>query len=253
MQKITFINQKGGVGKTTTCLNVGAALSRSGYKVLLIDMDAQGNLTASAGIKDLTDETPTVYEVLNGKADINDAIRAGQYDLLPTDLRLSGAEIELASVPGRDVLLKEALQEIRAEYDYILIDCPPSLSIITLMALAASDYVIIPVQAQILPLNGMAQLLNTIRLVQKRLNDGLQIMGAVVTMYDSRKTLNREVLEYIEKTFPGKVFETKISNNVSLAEAPAFGKDVFAYKPDCKGAAQYEALKNEIIERGTEK
>lgn len=248
MKKIAFINQKGGTGKTTSTLNVGAALARDGYKVLLIDIDPQGNLTTSAGLVELLENEPTVYEVLKGQ-DINKAIKQkkGAYDILPTDIRLSGADIELSAVAGRDYILKEAIEALEIEYDYILIDCPPSLSVITLMGLTAADSVIIPVQAQYLALKGMAQLIDTINLVKKRMNPGLEIAGVLLTMYDNRKNLDREVLENVKKAFPSKVFNTTISNNVALAEAPAFGMDIYEYKPDSKGAQQYEQLTDEII------
>ena len=152
-------------------------------------------------------------------------------------------------MPGRELLLKEAIEELKQPYDYILIDCPPSLSIITLMGLTACDSVIIPVQAQYLALNGMAQLMDTISLVKKRMNPQIEVCGVVLTMYDNRKTLDREVLENIRAAFPGKAFNTLISNNVSLAEAPAFGMDIYEYKPDSKGAQQYAALTKEIIQR----
>lgn len=248
MKKIAFINQKGGTGKTTSTLNVGAALARDGYKVLLIDIDPQGNLTTSAGLVELLENEPTVYEVLKGQ-DINKAIKQkkGAYDILPTDIRLSGADIELSAVAGRDYILKEAIEALEIEYDYILIDCPPSLSVITLMGLTAADSVIIPVQAQYLALKGMAQLIDTINLVKKRMNPGLEIAGVLLTMYDSRKNLDREILENVTAAFPNKVFNTTINNNVALAEAPAFGMDIYEYKPDSKGAQQYEQLTDEII------
>lgn len=246
---LAVINQKGGSGKTTTTLNAGAALARKGYKVLLIDTDPQGNLTSSAG-QEVDANTPTLYEMLKGKADINEIIRhKPAYDVLPTDIRQSGADIELAGVVGREVLLKEAIEKLKSPYDYILIDCPPSLSIITLMGLTACTDVIIPVQAQYLALNGMAQLLETIELVKKRMNPNIKIGGALVTMYDNRKTLDKEILESVRAAFPKKLFKTTISNNVALAEAPAFGKDIYEYKPDCKGAQQYEELADEIIRR----
>ena len=251
MKILAFINQKGGTGKTTTTLSVGAALARDGYKVLLVDIDPQGNLTTSAGLKELPESEPTVYEVLKGEASINAAIKhkKGAYDILPTDIRQSGADIELSSVPGRELLLKEALEDLNTVYDFVLIDCPPSLSIITLMGLTACNSVIIPVQAQYLALNGMAQLIHTLDLVKKRMNAAIEICGVVLTMYDSRKTLDKEVLENVKAAFPAKVFKTTISNNVALAEAPAFGMDIYEYKADCKEAQQYEALTDEIIER----
>lgn len=248
MQIIAFVNQKGGVGKTTSCLNVGAGLSRKGKRVLLIDMDPQGNLTISTGIR-LKDGDPTIHEVLKGNTNINDAIRAGDYDVLPADIMLSGAEIELASVPGRELILKEALEELQEPYEYILIDCPPSLSIITLMALTASNIVIVPVQAHYLALNGIAQLRDTIGIVKKRMNPQLEIGGIIVTQYDSRRLIDKEVMESLMAAFPGKVFETAVSNSVSLVEAPGFGQDIFKYKPNSKPAAQYEAIVDEIIKR----
>ena len=245
---IAFINQKGGVGKTTSCLNVGAALALKGYRVLLIDLDAQGNLTTSAGFE-IEDEAPTVYEVLKGAADINAAIKhRGSYDLLPADIRFSAAELELSNVPGREKLLQEAIEALKTAYDFILIDCAPSLNVVTLMGLAAANSVVIPIQAQYLPLKGVQQLLDTIDLVKKRINKRLSIAGVVVTMYDSRKTLDREVLESVAAAFPEKVLAV-IPNNVALAEAPAGGKDIYEYAPDSKGAAAYTELTEKLIER----
>lgn len=246
MQTLSFVNQKGGVGKTTSCLNVGAGLSRAGKRVLLIDADPQGNLTISAGVK-LGDDTPTVYDVLKGSVDINAAIVPGDYDILPADIMLSGADIELASVPGREMILKEAIGQLKKPYDYVLIDCPPSLSVITLMALTASSSVIVPVQAHYLALNGIAQLRDTIELVRKRMNPALVIGGVIVTQYDHRRLIDKEVLESLTEAFPGKVFKTTISNSVALVEAPSYGKDIFKYKPNSKPAAQYEAIVGEIL------
>lgn len=252
MKVISFINQKGGAGKTTTAINTAAALVRfHGKKVLLIDVDPQGNATTSAGFAaEECAAVPTVYEVLKGDADVNDTIRAtaAGFDLLPTDIRQSGAEIELSSAAGRDFLLREAIDEIKKTYDYVLIDCPPSLSVITLMALTASNSVIIPV-SQFLSLNGTRQLLDTIGIVKKRMNPNIDICGVVATVFDGRKNLDRDVLESIRDAFGEKVFQTKIRNNVSLAEAPAFGQDVFSYKPESAGAADYKALTDEIIKR----
>lgn len=245
---IAFINQKGGVGKTTSCLNVGAALALQGYKVLLVDLDAQGNLTTSAGFE-IEDEAPSVYEVLKGSANINDAIIAEKsYSVLPADIRFSAAELELSSVPGREKLLQEALEALRTAYDFILIDCAPSLNVVTLMGLTAADSVVIPVQAQYLPLKGVKQLLDTIELVKKRMNERLAIAGVVVTMYDSRKTLDREVVDSVAAAFPEKVLAL-IPNNVALAEAPASGKDIYEYSPQSKGAAAYTELTEKLLER----
>ena len=252
---LSFINQKGGAGKTTTALNVGAALTKKGYRVLLIDLDPQGNLTTAAGLQPQeVAEVPTVYEVLRGDVSINDAIRstAGGYDVLPTDIRQSGADIELSVVTGRDFLLREAIGEITTEYEYILLDCPPSLSIITVMALTACNEAIIPVQGQYYALQGTRQLMNTFSMIKKRTNPDIELCGVVVTIYDGRKNLDRDVLESVRAAFGEKVFATQIRNNVTLAEAPAFGKDVFSYKPDSIGAADYMALTDEIIKRTKE-
>lgn len=252
MITLSFINQKGGAGKTTTTLNVGAALCKKGYRVLLIDTDPQGNLTTGAGLApQAVEKLPTVYEVLKGETDINDAIvtTAAGYDVLPTDIRQSGAEIELSAVTGREYILREAITALTVPYDYVLIDCPPSLSIITIMALTACNEVIIPIQAQYYAVQGTRQLLNTFEVIKKRTNPRIKICGVVVTIYDARKLLDREILENVRAAFGEKVFNTQIRNNVSLAEAPAFGNDIFTYKPDSAGAADYIALTDEIIKR----
>ena len=252
MKVIAFVNQKGGVAKTTSALNIGAALAIEGKKVLLIDLDPQGSLSKCAGFRDL-DNAPTTYEVIKGEADINSAIMTKQgvaaYDLLPTDIRMSGAEIELISVPGRDTLLREALEGLKRPYDYVLIDCSPSLNILTLMALTAADELIIPVAAQYMPLDGMAQLLPTVELVKKRLNKGLEVGGVIITMYDSRRSLDKEIIEAVRAKFPSQTFKTVVKNNSKLAEAPTFGKDIFEYEPKSSGAEAYRAIAKEIIER----
>lgn len=251
---IAFVNQKGGVAKTTTCMNVGAGLANAGRKVLLVDLDPQASLSISMGVVQIDEKDPTLYEVLKGKADINDVIGVNDapkpYCLLPTDIRLSAAEIELVSEPGRDMILKNALEAInpdKARFDYILIDCPPSLNILTIMGLAACTEVIIPIQTQYLALNGMAQLIDTISTIRKRINPRIMIGGVVATFYDDRKLLDREVLEAVNDAFPNMVFNTKISNNVALAEAPSHKQDIFQYKPTSKGAKQYKALVKEIM------
>ena len=252
MQVLAFVNQKGGVAKTTSALNIGAALAIEGKSVLLVDLDPQGSLSKCAGFRSLDDD-PTTYEVIKGDADINQAIKTKQgvkpYDVLPTDIRMSGAEIELISVPGRDALLKEALDGLEKAYDYVLIDCSPSLSILTLMALTAANSVIIPVAAQYMPLDGMAQLLPTVELVKKRLNKGLKIGGVIVTMYDSRRSLDKGIIEAVKAKFPTEVFSTAVRNNSKLAEAPTYGKDIFEYAPKSSGAEAYRAITQEIIER----
>ena len=247
MRIITFLNQKGGVGKTTSCLNLGAALSLCGLKCLLMDVDPQGNLSQSAGYDELADGDVTTYEVLNGE-DINRAIHKREsYDVLPTDIRLSAGEIELISIDRRNYLLKDALAQLRTFYDFVLIDCPPSLNIFTLMALTAATEVIIPVQAQYLPLKGVAQIRDTVELVKDRFNPELEITGVLLTFFNERRSLDRDVLEVLEQAFEGKVFETKISTNTKIAEAPSHGKDVINYSKNSKGSIQYRKLAEELI------
>ena len=253
MRVITLLNQKGGTGKTTTAINVGAALSRCGLKCLLVDIDPQGSLTQSAGFDEyLTEDDLTTYEVLQG-SDINRAIRSKKdaYDVLPTDIRLSAAEIELVNADRRNYLLKDALGKLKKSYDFIIIDSPPALNILTLMALTAATEVIIPVQAQYLPLKGVAQLRDTVELVKSRFNPELEISGVLLTFYDERRNLDKDVLEALEQAFAGKVFETKISTNTKLAEAPSYGKDVIAYSINSKGSVQYRALAEEILRHET--
>ena len=247
MRIISFVNQKGGVAKTTTCVNVGAGLSFCGFKCLLVDLDPQGNLSTSLGIAPGDDDI-TIYEVLKG-ADVNHAIRTepnGRYDILPADIRLSGAELELAGVAGRDFLLKEALESLKKKYDYILIDCAPSLNILTLMALTACNNLYVPVKADYLALNGMAQLLDTIEQVRKRLNHDLDVSGVILTFFDGRRGLDKEVEQSIRAKFGKSVFNTTIGNNVALAEAPSHHQDIFTYAPNSKGAQQYKELVTEI-------
>ena len=252
MKIISFVNQKGGVAKTTSTLNTGAALAIAGKSVLLIDLDPQGSLSKCAGFRDL-DNDFTTYEVIKGDADINDAIKTKQgvasYDILPNDIRMSGAEIELISVPGRDTLLREALDGLKKPYDYVLIDCSPSLNILTLMALTASNSLIIPVAAQYMPLDGMAQLLPTVELVKKRLNKGLFIGGVLITMYDSRRSLDKGIIEAVKGRFADETFNTIVKYNSKTAEAPTYGKDIFEYAPKSAGAEAYRAVAKEIIER----
>ena len=250
MEIISFVNQKGGTAKTTSCLNIGAALALAGRSVLLVDLDPQGSLTKCAGYRDLSD-LPTAYEVIKGDVDINDAIikTSGNYDLLPNDIRMSSAEIELISAPGRDYLLKEALEDLNKAYDYILIDCSPSLNILTLMALTACNGYIVPMAAQFMPLDGLAQLQKTTEIVKKRLNKSLELYGVLVTQYDSRRSLDKEILKAIQARFPEETFNTVVRNNSKLAEAPTFGKDIFQYEPRSAGASAYKEIAEEIINR----
>lgn len=250
MRIIAFVNQKGGVGKTTSCLNIGAGLTKLGKKTLLIDLDPQSNLTVGMGIKD-KDIGKTIYEVLKGEISASSGlVRVRKIDIMPSNIALAGAEFDLLSVPGREKLLSEALTDIK-KYDYLLIDCPPSLGLLTLNGLVATKEVFIPVQTEFFPLLGMNRLLDTINLVKKRLNPSLEVTGVIATMYDGRRNLHKEVLQTIKNQFKGKVFNTIIHSNVSLAESPSFGKDIFDYSPHSRGAGDYLELTKEIIKRGT--
>jgi len=245
---IALVNQKGGTGKTTSTINIAAGLSNKGFKVLAIDLDPQGSLTASLGV-DTYNSPNTIYEALNGQIKAQDCIIKKNFDIMPSDIRLSGAEIELSSTPGRETILKEVLDPVSNNYDYILIDCPPSLTLLTLNGLVAAKEIYITLQPEYLALLGMSQLIKTIETVKKRLNPSLEVTGIIITMYDSRKILNKEVIENVETYFKGKLFNTRIRNNVALAEAPAQGLDIFSYKPGSNGAEDYNNLVNEILQR----
>lgn len=250
MRIITLFNLKGGVAKTTTAINLGAALAEKGKKCLLIDLDPQGDLSQSAGYGDLREDEITTYEVLKGE-NINAGIKKGRYDILPADTRLSAADIELSNVTRRNYILKDSIKALEADYDFIIIDPQASLNIITIMALTASTEVIIPVQAQYLPLKGVAYLRDTIDIVRARFNKALEIGGILLTFYHSNYSLDKDVLEALEQAFGDKVFTTKISNNTKLAEAPSHGKDIIAYSPKSNGAKQYRALADEVIAHET--
>jgi chromosome partitioning protein len=247
---IAFANQKGGVGKTTSCLSIGAGLAKAGKRVLLIDIDPQGSLSKSAGAA-ITDNTPTIYEVLTGAANIQDAVQSigGKYDIVPADRALSGAEIELLNVPGRNELLKNDITELPKYYDYILIDCPPTLNILTVTALAAANKVVIPMQCNRSALDGISDLRQTIAQIKQGINPQLEIGGIIVTMYDSRATLHKEVLEMLQTAFPGKVFETTVSRGIAAEEAPGYSVDLLEYKPKSKQALQYTAMTEEFIKK----
>ncbi|MBQ9907020.1 MAG: ParA family protein [Oscillospiraceae bacterium] len=251
MKTLCFVNQKGGVGKTTSCLNIGAALQRQGRRVLLVDLDAQGSLTKSAGIRALDSEAVTVSEVLSGKGTAEEAIvrREDLPDILPGDIRLSGTEVELIGAAGRDFILKEALEPVAGDYDYVLIDCSPSLSVLTLMALTASDGIIIPVAAQYMPLDGIMQLMQTVEIVRRRMNPNLKISGVIVTLYDARRGLDKSVYEAIKEKFPDEIFTDIVRYNSKIAEAPTFGKDIFAYATGSIGAVAYRNIAAEIRRR----
>lgn len=245
---ICLSNHKGGVGKTCSTCNIGAGLAREGNKVLLIDLDPQANLSLSFGIKDV--ET-SVYQVLLGICPIHEAIYnvTENLDILPSNLDLAGAEIELSSEAGREVILKEFTSKIRPDYDYIIIDCAPSLGLLTTNALTASHEVYIPLQAQYLSLQGVSKLTSIIEKIQRRLNERLKIGGIFITQYNARKVLNRDIANNIEKYFGSQVLKTKIRDNITLAEAPGKGKDIFRYNPKCYGAEDYMSLCKEIVSK----
>jgi chromosome partitioning protein len=248
MRKVALLNQKGGVGKTTSTANIGRGLTNLGKKVMLIDLDPQANLTYSLGIA-AHNLDHSIYDVLKGETDIDSVILSREgISVAPSSLELSGAEYELASVPGREFLLKESLENHNT-FEYVLIDCPPSLGLLTLNALTTSDEIWIPLQTEFLPMQGMAKLMQTVDIIKKRLNKSLEITGIICTRYDHRKKLNREVIEKIKEHFGKKVFDTLIHENISLAEAPGFGQTIFAYKPESRGAQDYQELCNEVLER----
>lgn len=244
-------NQKGGVGKTTTAVNLAAFLGKKKKKVLVIDLDPQGNATSGLGVDKGELET-TIYDVLVNEEPMADAIwesSAENVSICPTNINLAGAEIELVNVMSREQVLKEALKPISDDYDYILIDCPPSLSILTINALTASDGVIIPIQGEYYALEGLTQLVDTINIVKKKLNKNLSILGVVLTMFDRRTQLTRQVEEEVSNYFGDKVFNTHIPRNVRLAEAPSHGVAILDYDKNSKGAKAYEALVKEVIKR----
>lgn len=250
---ITFAiaNQKGGVGKTTTAVNLAAGLARSFKKVLLIDMDPQGNATTGSGL-DKNDLPFSVLEVLMNETNIEDAIiktEAGNYDMLAANAELTSAEVELLSELMREQRLKHALMRVEDDYDFAIIDCPPSLNMLTLNALVAADGVIIPVQTEFFALEGLSALVNTIKKVQQVANKGLHIEGIVMTMYDSRTTLTTDVAKQLAQHFGDVVYKTAIPRNVRLAESPSHGLSIFDYDKDSKGAIAYMGLSAEVIRR----
>ncbi len=244
---IAVLNHKGGVGKTTTTINLAAALQQKKKRVLAIDMDGQANLTESFGLS--IEEEQTVYGAMKGKYPLPLVETAGGVTVVPSCLDLSAAEAELINEPGRELILSGLIAKSldHRKFDYILIDCPPSLGLLTLNALTAADYLIIPVQAQFLAMRGMAKIMNVIATVQERLNPKLAIGGIVITQFDKRKTLNKSVAELVKDSFCDKVFKTVIRDNVSLAEAPIKGKNIFEYSKNSNGAKDYMALAQEVL------
>lgn len=248
-QVIAIVNQKGGVGKTTTALAVGSYLADAGRFVLLVDVDPQANATAGLGV-DHRNLTNGIYEVLASAIPIRTAIRPTNHDglaLLPASAALAGANVELVTADRREFRLADALLEVRNDYDVILIDCPPSLGLLTVNALAAADAVLIPVQAEYYALEGLGQLLETIELVRKQLRPNLRVLGAVLTMYEGRLRLANDVLQELYRYFPDRIFRSVIPRNIRLAEAPSHGKTIREYDVDSKGARAYEKLTRELL------
>jgi chromosome partitioning protein len=244
-------NQKGGVGKTTTAVNASVELARMGIRVLLVDLDPQGNTTSSLGI-DKTSLDQTIYEVILGEAPAAKAILPGirpNLDLLPTTADLAAAEVDLVGIVHRERQLKRALATVAANYDLVIMDCPPSLGLLTVNALTAATGVIIPIQSEFLALEGVSQLITTIDLVKRQLNPGLDLLGVLITMYDARTNLSNSVVEEVRRFFPDRIFETLVPRSVRLAEAPSFGQSIGEYDPASRGSQAYASFTRELIER----
>ena len=249
MRAIALTNQKGGVGKTTSTANLGACLADIGRRVLMVDIDPQANLSVHFGVDIHTDDK-SIYTMMMGEARADEVVRrtmVNQLDLIPSNINLAGAEVELVGVVGRETILKEALQPFIGQYDYILVDCPPSLGLLTLNALAGVNEVFIPIQTEFFALQGMSKLLETIRLVRRRINPRLEVTGIIACMYDGRTRLSQEVRSNIQEFFPDQLFSTPIRKNIKLAESPGYGKPINVYDSNSRGCKDYRALAQEVI------
>ena len=252
---ISFINQKGGVGKTTTCVNMASYLAVMGKKVLLLDVDPQGNATSSLGI-DKESGLKTIYNVIVDDNLLDEVImksKLDNLDIIPSNVDLAGAEIELVQMNNREKVVKKILQPIKNSYDYICIDCPPSLGLITVNGLTASDSLIIPIQCEYFAIEGLTQLMYTIKLVKKHLNPDIAVEGVVLTMKDARSNLGNSVAADVNKYFNNKVYDTIIPRNIRLAEAPSYGEPICMYDPKCSGAIAYRTLTEEFLKRNNDK
>ena len=246
---IAFANQKGGVGKTTSAVNIAAGVAALGKKVLLCDFDPQGNATSGVGADKNAEKT--VYDIIMGENPYEALVKTEfeNLDCIPSSVSLAGAELEIADMPRRETLLKSALDMLRLDYDYIFIDCPPSLGLLTINAFCASDGVIVPMQCEYFALEGLSQLMRTLQLVKKKYNPKLSLDGIVVTMFDGRLNLSLQVLEEIKNFLPGKLFRTPVTRNVRISEAPSYGMPIMYYDKHSKGAKAYTEISKELIER----
>lgn len=247
---IAVANQKGGVGKTTTTINLSAALAEQGKKVLLVDLDPQGNATSGVGV-DKRELEDTVYELFVGRTTLEECLLETDFlnlSVIPANINLSGAEIDLIDMENREYYLKDILQQIKDDYDFILIDCPPSLNMLTVNAMTAADTVLVPIQCEYYALEGLSQLIHTINLVKKRLNPQLQLEGVVFTMYDARTKLSMQVVENVKQTLKENIYNTIIPRSIKLAEAPSYGMPITAYAPTSPGADAYRLLAMEVID-----